>query len=59
MTKHERYNRSPKGRARYRRYRETEKGRANTRRYRTHEAFRRRVASITRVEELIEHSPIR
>jgi hypothetical protein len=32
VTKHERYNRTAKGRARYARYRQTEKGQANDRR---------------------------
>lgn len=31
MTKHERYNRSPKGQARYRRYRDTPLGQKNDR----------------------------
>jgi len=52
VTKHERYNRSEKGRARYRRYRATLKGHANTRRYRLREAVKEREALIERIKEL-------
>ena len=52
MNKHERYNRSPKGRARSARYRATEKGRANERRVNLRHTVKRREALIQRIEEL-------
>ena len=51
MTRHERYNCSAKGQARYRRYRETEKGRANERRSHLRFAVARRESLIQRLEE--------
>ena len=49
MTKHERYNRSSKGKARSDAYRATEKGR----RTRLREEIRRREAYIQRYEEAL------
>lgn len=52
----ERYNRSEKGRARYRRYRETEKGRANERRVHLAHNVKRRQARIQTIEKELTHS---
>lgn len=51
MTADERYNRSPKGRARYDRYRQTDKGRANDRRQHVVRNIVRRKALIERLEK--------
>lgn len=51
MNKHSRYNRSPKGRARYRRYRETEKGHRNERIQHGRQAFRERAERIEAQEK--------
>lgn len=51
MNRHERYNRSPEGRARYRRYRETEKGRRNERIQHGKLRFRERAERIEAQEK--------
>jgi len=50
VTKHERYNRSAKGKARYQRYRKSVKGHANERRVDLRHTVRRREALIQRTE---------
>lgn len=52
MTKHERYNRTEKGRERWLRYTHTANGRAQRERYNA----KRRLAAIQRREELIRNS---
>lgn len=51
MTKHEKYNRSEKGRARSERYRATPKGRANERSSAVRQRVREREEQIRRIEE--------
>jgi hypothetical protein len=51
VTKHERYNRSAKGEARYRRYRRTPKGQRNDRIQHLRRLVVRRDAIINRIEE--------
>lgn len=53
MTKHERYNRSEKGRERYARYRQTPKGQKNDRRQHLTRNVVRREALINRNEEAL------
>jgi hypothetical protein len=53
LTKDERYNRSPKGQARYARYRATEKGRANERRSIMRLTTKRRGALINEIKEAL------
>lgn len=55
MNRHERYNRSPEGQARYARYRETEKGHANERVQHGRLRVRERVERLRAIEEELSH----
>lgn len=55
MTKHERYNKSPKGRARYARYEESASGRRNRRIHRLRGSNQRRSDRIKTIEKEMSH----
>lgn len=55
MNRHERYNRSAKGRARYTRYRDTDKGRKNERLVIARQTYRRRAERIQEIEKELNH----
>lgn len=55
MNRHEVYNRSPEGRARYARYRQTAKGRSNERIQNGRKRFRERAGRIQAIEEELSH----
>lgn len=56
MNRNERYNRSPKGRARYARYRATDKGHANERKVLGRRTARRRDDQMTNIEKELSHT---
>lgn len=55
MNSHERYNQSPKGRARYERYRASEKGRRNERIQHGRLRFRERNARMSDIKKELSH----